>query len=90
MFLLRVIEFGIAAIFLTYFVTQVIIPLWQGTPLFPSLREKKSRLQDDLVNARGEVEDAKIRREVAQTKAEAEKYNGKNEPKPQKKTTRGR
>ncbi|MCL4403761.1 hypothetical protein M1432_00170 [Patescibacteria group bacterium] len=90
MFLLRIIEFGVGAIFLIYLLTQILIPLWQGTPLFPSLREKSSKLQKDLVDARGDVEDAKLGKEVAKTQAQAERYGKSNGSKPQKKAAKSR
>lgn len=46
---------GLALIIL-FGVTQLILPAWKGTKLFPFFRRKRSRLEEELVEVREEKE----------------------------------
>lgn len=51
-------------------ITQLVLPLWRGTPVLPFFRRER-RLQRSLVEATGKVEEAKIENEIAKTNRRA-------------------
>ena len=44
-------------------VSQVVIPLWRGKNTFPILR-KRARLETDVIEAREDIEDARLESEA--------------------------
>lgn len=60
-------------------VTQVIIPLWRNTPLFPYFG-RKQELMDVLKHVRGEAEEAELEEHIDY---EIDRHNrgGPNQPK---------
>lgn len=75
MFILAVFEFAVAALLVTGIITQIIIPLVRGTPLFPALH--KHGLEAKLESAKQEVRIALLEKEIAKFQAEAEKTREK-------------
>ena len=68
---ITLLEFIFMALFLTAMLTQVILPALAGEPLFPFFRRRRKLVQK-LTEARGEVTDAKLRREIDTTEEQAE------------------
>lgn len=56
MVFLELAELLIVGLVFIFFLFQVIIPLWDGTLLFPSFRSKARRLESQLRQARSELE----------------------------------
>ena len=52
-------------------VTQVVLPLWRDTPLFPIFRRER-RLQHDLAEATENVVEAELEKRIAETAQKAE------------------
>lgn len=52
-------------------VTQVVVPLWRGTHTFPILR-RQGRLEADVIEAREDVEAARLENEAAAAKRRAD------------------
>ena len=52
-------------------VTQVVLPLWRGKPLFPIFRRER-RLQHDLAEATENVVEAELEKRIAETAQKAE------------------
>lgn len=62
----------VVAVFLLYLgVTQVVLPLWRDTPLFPMFR-REGRLQHELAEATEKVVEADLERKIAETAHRAE------------------
>jgi hypothetical protein len=69
MLILMVCEFGLAALIVVGIVTQIIIPLFRGTPIFPALH--KHGLEAKLESAKQEVRIAKLEREIEDLQKQA-------------------
>ena len=69
---LYLIEFAIAAVVVYAIVSQIILPLWRGTPSFPWL-EPERKLTHQYHDARQQVVEAKIERDIVRTKEEKKK-----------------
>lgn len=55
----------VAAVFLVVAVfTQLVRPLWRGTPVFPLLRTKEGRLESELANVRQAKIEAKLQKQI--------------------------
>ena len=52
--------------------TQVVLPAFSGTVLFPFFRRRRRELEKKLAGAREEVAEAQIEREVAQVTTRAD------------------
>lgn len=62
----------LVAVSLLYFGgTQVVLPLWRNTPLFPIFRRER-RLQHELVEATENVVEAELEKEIVETTERAE------------------
>ncbi len=69
--MLYVLETVVVVVFLYGGFTQVILPLWRGTPLFPIMR-KTAKLEHDLRVATGDSADADLEKRIAdETRAAA-------------------
>ncbi len=71
MILLTLAELVLMAILFYLGVTQVVLPLWRDTPLFPMF-SREGRLQHELVEATEKVAEAKLEKKIAETTHEAE------------------
>ncbi|RJQ14758.1 hypothetical protein C4553_00330 [Candidatus Parcubacteria bacterium] len=67
---LYVVELAGVVLFFYAAVTQVVIPLWKNTPLFPFFRRKR-QLEVRITEARGAVEEADLEQSLKRTEAEA-------------------
>lgn len=64
MLLLRLLEVSFIVLFLAVLVTQVVVPAWKGTRLFPLLDRRGRAAAEDLVRAREEREIESLRRKA--------------------------
>ena len=71
MILVALVELVVMALLLYLGVTQVILPLWRGTPLFPMFR-REGRLQHDLTEATEKVVEAELESKIVETTQKAE------------------
>lgn len=71
MLLVTLAELVVIAVMLYLGVTQVILPLWQRTLLFPMFR-REGRLQHDLAEATEQVVEADLEEQIAKTAQRAE------------------
>lgn len=63
-----------------FVLTQIAIPLWHNTPLFPAFRKgREKKLEAELKAANQEIENLKLQLELKDVKAEAEKLRRKAE-----------
>jgi len=56
--------------------TQIVIPLWQGTSLFPMLSSKEKKLNQALEDATEELLAAKLEDKIQKRKQETQKVRG--------------
>ena len=68
----EVVELTIMTIFTLLMVTQVIVPLWRGTKIFPLFR-KQRKLEKDLVSAREETLEAQIEKRTTDERKRGER-----------------
>ena len=68
---LALVELVIMTSLLYLGITQVILPLWRDTPLFPKFR-REGRLQHDLAEATEKVVEAELEKKIAETAKRAE------------------
>lgn len=68
---LALMELVLMSLLLYLGITQVVLPLWRETPLFPMFR-KEGRLQHDLVEANEDVAEAELEKKIAETAQRAE------------------
>lgn len=71
MIMVALVELVVAVLLLYFGITQVILPLWRDTPLFPMFR-KERHLQHNLAEATEQVVEAELEREIARTTQKAE------------------
>jgi len=69
---MAVLELVLVALVVLVGVTQLVVPLWRGTPLFPFGRRER-RLEVDLAEAREEVVEAKLEQEIGREHETAER-----------------
>lgn len=72
MILLTLLEFVVAALFLYFVSTQLLIPLWRDTPLFPWL-ERERGLRYRRKEAKQEVVETRIKRDIFKVKGKNKK-----------------
>ena len=60
-------------------VTQIIIPLWRNTPMFPYF-SRKQELLDVLTHVRGEIDEAEVD-ELIEYEIDRHNRGGSNQPK---------
>lgn len=60
------VEYGVPFLVTVFVLTQLLIPIFRGTPLFPQFRSTR-RLELALEEAREELAVAKLKREIAGT-----------------------
>ena len=66
-------EIVVAILFLLFVITQVLIPLAKGTPYFPAFRKSTKQLEEELEDAKEDVQKAKLETMVVEEKEKAEK-----------------
>ncbi len=71
MILVTLVELVVVALLLYLGVTQVVLPLWRDTLLFPMFR-REGRLQHELAEATEEVVEAGLEKRIAETAQKAE------------------
>lgn len=76
--MLGFVEIFVAILFLAGMVTQVIIPLWTDTPLFPVLKGKDQLLKE-AEEARKHLEDAQKEQYVVDLESKADNLRRQNE-----------
>ena len=74
--LLELISFAVFAVAAVFFITQVIVPIFDGTRLFPMFR-KRGEIQEKLVIANEELRNVKLENEVKEVKGKIKKEGGK-------------
>ena len=57
---LRYLELGIIVVLLLIFATQVFIPMWRGTKVFPIFRSRERQLESKLTELREEAHAAEL------------------------------
>lgn len=75
MVLVALLELVVVTSLLYLGVTQVILPLWRDTPLFPMFRRER-RLQHKLAEATEKVVEAELEKRIAETTRTAESVRG--------------
>lgn len=75
MLFLSLVQFVAIALLLAFALTQVILPMLKGTPLFPMFRKSRNELESKASELRGELEDQELAKEVSKL----EKKLGKSE-----------
>lgn len=71
MILLTLAELVIMALLFYLGVTQVVLPLWRDTPLFPMFR-KERHLQQELVKTTEKVVEAELEKKIVEKAKKAE------------------
>lgn len=71
MILVALLELVVTAFLLYLGVTQVVLPLWRDTPLFPMFR-REGRLQHELAEATEKVVEAELEKKIDETTHKAE------------------
>src|SRR3989344_4749244 len=71
MVLVALTELVVAVLLLYLGATQVVLPLWRDTPLFPIIRRER-RLQHELAEATENVVEAELEKKIAETAQKAE------------------
>lgn len=69
--IVAVFELALAVLVVLAGITQIVLPLWRGTPLFPLFRTER-KLEAELEEAREEVVEADLRKQIEETRRKAE------------------
>jgi len=78
MVFLRIAEFIAFILFLYASIVQIVIPLWNGTKLFPFFRTKESKLRSELVDVRQEETEAVLSQKVLKEKEKLSRFRQDN------------
>ena len=73
MVFLEWLEIIFGVLFLLFVISQILVPLARGLPYFPAFRKSTEKLEEDLEEAKEEVEKAKLESMLAEEKTKAEK-----------------
>lgn len=76
MVIVSLLELVVAVTLFYLGVTQVVLPLWRETPLFPRFR-RESGLQTELAEATEKVVEAELEKKIAETTEKAESVRRK-------------
>ena len=71
MILVTLVELVVMAFLFYLGVTQIVLPLWLDTPLFPMFR-REGRLQRELVEATEKVVEAELEKKIVEKAKKAE------------------
>ncbi len=71
MILVYLFEFLVVGLGIIFAATQIVIPLWRGTPIFPIFR-KERKLVKELSEAKGEVREAELVKNIHEERKQAE------------------
>lgn len=71
MIVVALLELVVVALLLYLGISQVVLPLWRDTPLFPMFRRER-RLQHELAEATEKVVEAELEKKIAETTQRAE------------------
>jgi len=74
----RTLEFAMIVVIIYVLITQVIMPLYRGRPMFLTFRSKQTRLRDELAQANLDRDDRVLQREVKQAKSTKGDGDGTN------------
>ncbi len=72
MILLRILEYAFLGVVVILVVTQVVLPLWRGSQLFPFFRRERE-LEHELQKLKQESIETDLEREIAKTRKDIEK-----------------
>ena len=67
-----VLEIALAVLVVLTGVTQLVVPLWRGPPVFPLFRRER-KLEAELADASEEVVEADLERQIAEKRRLAER-----------------
>lgn len=73
MVFLEVAELILSVLFFILFVTQVIIPIWQGEKLCPYFRRKRVAIDREMAKLKEEQEVAELEKQLEEMKKKVEK-----------------
>ena len=76
-----VLELLFATLIVIIFLTQILMPLFRGTPVFPIFRRER-KLESELSEARKEVIEASLERRIKQEREKAERLRDDTDPPP--------
>lgn len=72
MVFLYVVELLVVSLVFVVFLFQVIMPMWNGTQLFPSFRSKTRELERQLRQARSELELSQDQKKLQELKGKSD------------------
>jgi len=75
---LRYLEFLVIAVVLLIFATQVFIPMWRGTKVFPIFRSRQRQLESKLTEIREEAHAAELEHVVEEEQGRVTDIRGKD------------
>ena len=78
---LRYLEFFAIAVVLLIFATQVFIPMWRGTKVFPVLRSRQRQLESKLTELREEARVVELEHVVEEERGRVTEFREKDRPK---------
>jgi hypothetical protein len=78
MIIVRIFEYVVSGLLILGFITEIVVPLWKGTPYFPSFR-KRHKLQNQLIQTREEVSEIEVEQRISKEKTKADGKRRKSE-----------
>lgn len=79
---IMLLEISVLVLVAAILITQIIVPIWKGTPLFPIFRKSRKQVEAELRTARGSLEEATIRRETSEVRQRAKETQRGGKPTP--------
>lgn len=76
--LLRYGEYLVFALIALVFVTQVFVPMWRGTKVFPIFRSRQRRLEAELTQTREEAHEAELEHTLEEERSRVTQLRGKD------------
>ena len=76
--LLRYVEYLVFALILLVFATQVFVPMWRGTKVFPIFRSRQRELEAELTQTREEAHEAELEHTLKEERGRVTQLRGED------------
>lgn len=71
---LQALELVVGVLFIAAVFTQLVRPLWRGTPIFPLFRTEEGRLESELADVRQAKIEAKLQKQIEGERQDLEEH----------------
>lgn len=77
--MIRILPLLFAALFVAFFVSQILVPLLRGRALFPMFRKQRAAIEKEISELNSQIDEADLVKQRDQLKAKLERSNPSKE-----------